>query len=65
MIKNCAIQMSHLSDQVDRVKTASSGKMNKILSTLDPEPEAAVRINELLSAMNMDLLPGTKTEDAE
>jgi len=65
MIKNCAIEKHHLADRVDRVKSASSGKMNKILADLDPEPEAGARINELLSAMGMDLLPGTKVDEEE
>lgn len=63
MVKNCAIDKHHLSDKVDRIKSSTGGKMTKILETLDPDPDAAVRINELLSAMNMDLLPGTKIAD--
>eukprot|EP00929_Paragymnodinium_shiwhaense_P009276 TRINITY_DN113382_c0_g1_i1.p1 TRINITY_DN113382_c0_g1~~TRINITY_DN113382_c0_g1_i1.p1 ORF type:complete len:508 (-),score=197.22 TRINITY_DN113382_c0_g1_i1:240-1763(-) len=65
MIKNCAIEKHHLSDKVDRIKSSTGSKMTHILEKLEPDPEAATRINELLSAMGMELLPGTKVDDDE
>eukprot|EP00927_Polykrikos_kofoidii_P070864 TRINITY_DN67243_c0_g1_i1.p1 TRINITY_DN67243_c0_g1~~TRINITY_DN67243_c0_g1_i1.p1 ORF type:complete len:524 (-),score=129.92 TRINITY_DN67243_c0_g1_i1:152-1678(-) len=65
MIKNCAIERQHLSDEVDRVKVGRV-PMSRLLATMeDPEPEAATTINGLLSAMNLDLLPGTKVDEDE
>jgi hypothetical protein len=63
MIKNCAIEKHHLSMQVESAKSGGVSKMNKILATMEPDEEGAKRINELLTAMNMELLPGTKVDD--
>jgi len=65
MVKNVAVAKYDLALKVDRARTQGPSKMSSILSEMEPDPEAAARINELLGAMNMELLPGTKAVEEE
>mmetsp|Transcript_776 Transcript_776/g.1703 ORF Transcript_776/g.1703 Transcript_776/m.1703 type:complete len:497 (-) Transcript_776:85-1575(-) len=65
MIKNCASEKHELTFQVDRARSSGPNRMTKFLSTIEPDQESATRINDLLSTLNMELLPGTVKEDEE
>lgn len=65
MLKNTASEKHTLDETVERARTAPPAKMVQIVADMDPDPEAARVINELLGKMNMDLLPGFKLEEAE
>lgn len=65
MVKNCAVERSQLQLQLERIRDSGPKKMSKLLGELEPEPEAATKINEMLKSLNMELLPGTKLETEE
>lgn len=65
MIKNCAAAKHDLSMKVTRARSAAPGKMIQIVADMEPDQEATTKINELLSAMKMDLLPGTNVADGD
>jgi len=64
MIKNCAIEKHRLSHEVFKVQSSPPDKMVKLVQEMDPEPEAAARIREIMGAMGLEKLLGP-TEEAE
>jgi len=65
MVKNVAHEKFHLSQRFERLKDCHPSRMSNMLADMDPEPNSVEKINNLLTAMNLDLLPGTHKADDE
>jgi len=54
MLKNCAAEKHHLGQEIYKVKSSPAEKMVKLLQELDPEPEAAARIREIMGQLGRE-----------
>eukprot|EP00930_Biecheleria_cincta_P055357 TRINITY_DN41682_c0_g1_i1.p1 TRINITY_DN41682_c0_g1~~TRINITY_DN41682_c0_g1_i1.p1 ORF type:complete len:497 (-),score=112.43 TRINITY_DN41682_c0_g1_i1:30-1520(-) len=63
VLRNTAIEQSHLADKVSRFKDAGAEKMIALLSSTELDPESAKRINEILGELNLPPLGGYAPAD--
>lgn len=63
VLRNTAIEASHLEDKVSRFKDAGAEKMIALLSSTELDAESAKRINEILGELNLPPLGGYAPAD--
>lgn len=63
MLRNTTLEKMALSDKVDRVRDCRPERMMTLLHSLEVEPDAAKRINEILGELGMKGAISAKEED--